>query len=924
MARASWGSTSGDLSGLFATLQNDWQNRVQASVNRDMARSAEQQAANDADAYDKWTNGKMSDEEWLAYIQSRVDATAGDPKQHEQWMETLRKHQTAIEDARAESAYTNGTMSIDQLIAHYSDRMKGVEKNSPEYRTQEARYYDLVDKRDSDLIDTQSSAILARINRGQAGYKELLAYYQSALSKTRASSPLYSQLQKNIQSIKDIVDGVTGRSGTKGSGGGGGGANAYSTASKKVLELWNSGNVFVPGGADVVKSVLDVYNTDLSNKTDVWNALGEDSVVIEQLLDYGTKNPDAPYMVTPWGDKIPNTLENRHLLMNQGLRGYDYRIALGNATGRSVIGVLGARDSFVNNTFAKENSATASQYWGQVRQNAWERMELASQDPNPANALAAYADAGAVLEDAANRILGSSVTRTVTNKATQAEGTAGQINYGATTLFPEQQVDDKMKSELQYAIQLAEFAKNSPGMTPEEAQHQASMLLDGRPDGFWLSETDLRSVLGSNVITASDTGFGNDPKVGTGIIGKSYAKRGLDAGAMLEAGGVSPGVEPYRYIGKPGQTPMAVPESSINDVLGTQDYRDGSTRGGWEKVGNATVWVIRPLEAVKTPQWWFNSNTQKWMTADQAKSMDRSAKALADAGWSKTDVPGLSGWSKVTDGDGRNWYVDPEDGHLYPDAPPFKAGVLGPVFDYADFVSKDGSLDMEKSRLSASTGRGYVAFFGDGVSTREAQQLTDQAVSNPTDDKINLEFFHNRDPNNHVSFDPISPADVAGMYWSASDPLVMVQSRKGPGGWQVGKTAIGAEDVKNLAAARVSDRIDQLARDEFRRKAQVQAWQDQQLSAQVHSQIQQIPDIMGVRDQVMNAAQAAGISLGTQMPKQMPAPTLNPVTPPSSYMAPNIAPVSLSKPTIAAPKIPTVPNTAPIPSGRYAGKPVPL
>ena len=99
MGRADWGG-GGDLSGLFVSLREDWANRVQASVNRDISRSAEQRAADDADAYDQWNNGLMSDEEWLAYIQGRVEATAGDPKEHEQWVETYRKHRTAIEDAQ--------------------------------------------------------------------------------------------------------------------------------------------------------------------------------------------------------------------------------------------------------------------------------------------------------------------------------------------------------------------------------------------------------------------------------------------------------------------------------------------------------------------------------------------------------------------------------------------------------------------------------------------------------------------------------------------------------------------------------------------------------------------------------------------------------------------------------------------------------
>lgn len=918
MARASWGSTTGDFSGLFAGLLDEQRRRIEQSVEEDIRRSKEQQSAEDNDMYDKWQNGIINDREWLDYVESRVKDSRGDPTEHAEWTKTLREHRSAIRDAQLEQRYEDGDLSIHKLIAHYSDKLGGVEKNSPAYRDSSDRYYQLIDERDSYYIEDEANRILNRIQRGQAGYGELRDFYAGMLKKVRRSSPLYRQLKENLQSISDIgaATGGSGGSGggggssSGGSGGGDGSKDPYSVASRAVYKMWKSGNVFVPGGKSVAQSVIDAYNIDTRDESNVWYALAEDSVVIEQLMEQAADNPDAKYLITPWGQQIPNDLRHRQLLMNQGLRGYDYRIALGHAEGRSVLSVYSARDSFVETTFQPQNDARADDYWKQIRQNFWERVETASQNPDPNAALTEYIEAGKVLDKGARAILGEKLQRPEDPARGRIGGRALEgVNqdqpeppsskYSKTTLFPEEQVSPEMREELDYAKSIAAFVGKAKSLSPEELATEASILFDDRPESFFLTTDQLEDVIGTNKISVDPTGFDSSPQVGTGLIGKSYANRGLQVNEQYLGTGENFGLDPYVYVGRPGvANPLAVPAPSINSVLGVNDWQDGSTRGGWEKVGQKTVWVVRPLEDVPPPEWYKNDKGQ-WLTAQQYDNFGRDFNAISAAGYSSAPIPEFVGWQKITDGNGDTWYKDPQDGFFYKDFPPFSgaAGLTGPIFDYAHFVKPDGSLDVEGTRVPASTGRGFVAWFSDGVSPREAQTLTEGLMENPyAANLLNPGFFHKRDDKNHVSTEALSPDDVVGMYWSEHDQAAADAFDNVWGHFNDFYSGRAERESRNAALQ---------SRAEMRRKAEVQSWIDQRFENRKQQLLfEKINSGVNIEDvaasQIAQAKAAAGITLGnerfaTKEREAMDAPRLRPAAPPTPRP---IAPVPVKPPTI--------------------------
>ena len=117
MSRADWGG-GGDLSGLFGSLVNEYQNRVEAATKREIADAEAEQKVNDAEKYDQWKNGLITDEAWLAYIQERVTTTASDVDKtdHENWVTMLREHTQAISDSQTEQGFSEGTVSIHRII----------------------------------------------------------------------------------------------------------------------------------------------------------------------------------------------------------------------------------------------------------------------------------------------------------------------------------------------------------------------------------------------------------------------------------------------------------------------------------------------------------------------------------------------------------------------------------------------------------------------------------------------------------------------------------------------------------------------------------------------------------------------------------------------------------------------------------------
>lgn len=207
MGRASFGG-AGDYSQLFASLYLQAQGETERLANAAERRNEEAQAAVDQDNFDKWKNGELTDDELLAYIDTRVADTVGDPKQHAEWLRAQREYRQSISDDRAEGAFKDGG-SIGDLIAHYEGRLVDVEKDTPAYRNLTGRLNDLKDQRASEDINDGLEQIMDGIERGKGSWSDVVRFYKDQLRKLRPSSPLRKDVEKALNQAQDRVHEMT-------------------------------------------------------------------------------------------------------------------------------------------------------------------------------------------------------------------------------------------------------------------------------------------------------------------------------------------------------------------------------------------------------------------------------------------------------------------------------------------------------------------------------------------------------------------------------------------------------------------------------------------------------------------------------------------------------------------------------------------
>jgi hypothetical protein len=856
-----WGGGR-ELSGVFEGLADQFLSTVEAAKNRQIRQSKEDQAAEDAETYDKWVNGDLSDEAWLAYIQKRIQESSGDKQELQQWTEAFNKHSRAIEDGQIEAAYQAGDISIHDLIAHYNTRMTDSEINSPEHRELQDRYFNLVDQRDADYIDQQSMVIVDRIERGQSSYAELLSFYEGMLGQVRSSSPLRSQIQRQIINIRQVVDGVTGgRGGSGGSGGSGGtgAADSLAIANDKITEMYRLGNVFVPTGEAVVRSVFEMF--DIENSEDaILKGMEADSKYIEEMMDDWKENPNDATLRTLFGQELPNTPETRWLIHNQAIATYDMRAAMLNAMGRpdDAVDVQGHRDDYVEDIMQADNSIAAQDMWAVNREVFNQSVNLAGSVSDPTTAMELYRRAGKSFARSAQRFIGQS------NRA-----------------LPEFKLDDDMLGELDYANQLGQLFENAGSMSPEEILSQASMLVDIRPEGFWLDSSQIENIIGTT-----------EGATGAGLVGRAAAKEGYRATEDLRAGRPAE-VEPWVYVARPGETtPTLVKQSQVATYLGITDGDwMAATRPFAERINirERPVIVYRGMEAMPSVPW-FKDDKGRWVTGEAAQEVGLDPFAIAEKGWTREEIPQLAGWRQVTDGDGKTWYVDPADGQLY-EKLPFRAGILGSGFDPADLVGKDGKLNLQRNQGSA----GMVMGVGRGVSLKWAQNLAMDAVMAG---EIDLSQYHPRDVGSgKVEFGTLTQFDVEGMFWSPADKALQ--------NYTEAAMAVASRQGRN------SDTRRELAmRNEFRRVARVREWWENTRNAALAQETRDIGETRA--DPINIAAQQSGIRIAQRhrMIDEQASPANQGAFRVPEAVAPRTSPVSLD--AVRPPRI----EAAPLPSVR--------
>jgi hypothetical protein len=169
-----------DPSATFAFLARDnaleIRQRAQAV---DRARE-EELAAKDAEMFTRYQEGKISGADILAYIQQRIRQTGYDKAQQRKWKAALVEYTNSVMDNRAAAEYAR-TGNIGDYIAHWTRRLSGTEKGTPERTQIQQQLKALKDEQAAKSLQRRAINIQNKIASGQMNTKDLIDFYQDEL-----------------------------------------------------------------------------------------------------------------------------------------------------------------------------------------------------------------------------------------------------------------------------------------------------------------------------------------------------------------------------------------------------------------------------------------------------------------------------------------------------------------------------------------------------------------------------------------------------------------------------------------------------------------------------------------------------------------------------------------------------------------------
>lgn len=548
MSRAGFGG-SGDYGSFFGSLYNYQKSQSDA-----------EQAAADQDAMSKWQNGLMSDQEWLDYIRGRVDAYAGDPKKQQTWVTYLRKYGNDISDNTAETAYKDGSTTINDLIAHYQDRLKGLSGQSDESRQLQLRINDLMDQRASDDIQTGAQKLMDQINAGKASYNDLLKFYQARRTDSRANSDLRTQLDKQIQSTRDTIrqNAVAGSfeslqyqydSGTLS-----GGAYAsrlrqmavqfktsdpqkYYQILEAAVKLEKSGGSGGGGGGGSSASrAKAAQSKQLTASIDTAQANRNNLYALIDQFDNGAKvgiDPATGQQVVFSPSKVQE-IDRQLLASFDGLAKAYTAKGDGSAASQTQI----AKAKYISGNLVKHNSMAAQEQENELLRTTTARINAAVDNPDPTAAMNALRDVASDWQAFSKNLVSTRTHAPVVNDA--GHGLAGTAPKGILD-----SVDPQLSATSQtIADALATLTR--PGVTEEEAA-SALDVAGGLGDG-------VKGILAPVLKVA-----GNQQGLATGEVARVLTQNGLQFVRTVPVSSTA------LVNGSMVTTTKRVPDISIND-----------------------------------------------------------------------------------------------------------------------------------------------------------------------------------------------------------------------------------------------------------------------------------------------------------------------------------------------------------------------
>lgn len=623
-----------DLSGVFSSLQQRYDNKVEADVASAKRRAQEEQAAQDKEVYARWKAGEISDAEWLAHLAGRRD-NALEPEERAEYAELFLEHQGAISDAQVEANFALGRVSIGQLMQHYSSRMSSVEENSPAWRDLATRYGQL------------SQAAVSYGSGGGSG-----------------------------------GGGSRRRGGGGGSGGGSGSADPQAVVDAGVAAGEGS---FFKGINTAGRDVLDptVSMVPIEDDDDFINALMSDVERIKGLEEWMDAHPGDRTVIDEFsGDEFEVNsdfllaMDKQYLRTEQALaaayfaRGTSEDVKKGNQA-------LGHATTWVASAMTRHATVKVEPHLRQLEQHVFAQVVGASRISDPNERRKAYANALANIDDWATRNL--AYRRPATAEDAETNPLSLRLTLTGVKVVEEMpdalRPDEEVFTRAENLRGLLFLGANSDRLSIEEINDMADQILSRDASiGEGGATISIKTLLEG----PSQNGSTDVPDDFIGLLETMTQAQGLAAGARILAGNPDPEYDgpiyTYEYDGD--GTPRAVladvrdvPNAfgGVSPVIVPQGGEPDDLVMARVKIGGSTqtVWIKpQPLDDPRFRV--YRDKDDNLLTSAQLAELGPARiRSLVAKGALQVD----SVMSAVQMPDGNVWFKDEETGLFHLEAP---------------------------------------------------------------------------------------------------------------------------------------------------------------------------------------------------------------------------------------------------------------
>lgn len=539
MGRASWGGQQ-DLSGLFSSLINADFNDIKQGIAQTQNDAQNEQSAKDTETQAKWKAGKISDEDWLKYIKTRITGTT-DPQQRGQWEQILLENQDAISDAQWETKFQQNKITVGQLMTHYRSRMGGIAENSPAYRDLASRFTQLVQfQRDGGTYYSSSGG-------GSSGGRSSGGRRSSGRSYGGGSGGSSSTTAGKAAAAATTLQSITG----------------VGLAGGPTDAGYRGGAVYNDAVTKTAPDILDVVfgnptaDTASAYFTSAVDGLQATQFRFEEVFKFMKDNPDAT-MYTPPGGGVPISLspESVHAMDNQYIRVTNTLADVYTAKGDGSAATIQSNKigDFVAGPMREHNAAVNKPNTDALLALIKGSMKKADAEADPLQRQRDYEVLGATVDTWMNTHFPDNIK---TKMATH--GRLEGVEPGGTKSIPNS-MEEMMPPEFTKSLQASRVAIDIGAHPYAYTDQQASDAFDAAVDVQNLGAGALR-------IRPSDLfgGQGSEATLGGG--GGSMDHRlqywGLKYGQMIANGQMSPddvppGHDIYTYQYDPSQRKVSI------------------------------------------------------------------------------------------------------------------------------------------------------------------------------------------------------------------------------------------------------------------------------------------------------------------------------------------------------------------------------